>query len=142
MDKLFKIKIKAAPENLERIASFIEKNLLKLNIKKDILEEVLISIDEATSNIVQHSYRHIKQGYIRLVLTVKKDRILVSIFDKGRIFEPDKVPSPDFSKNLNERALGGLGVFLMKKFMDEVTFLFKNSSDKKENELKMVKYLK
>jgi len=142
MENKYSIKVNAKPENIEKIANFVEKNLKNIKIHKDALEEILISIDEAISNVIQHSYTGSQNGYIRLILTITKKKVEVSIFDKGSIFEPNKIPSPNFSKNLNDRSLGGLGVFLMKKFMDEVTFTFKNKVDKKENELKMIKYLK
>ncbi|MDD5067237.1 MAG: ATP-binding protein, partial [bacterium] len=61
--------------------------------------------------------------------------------DKGHTFNPREVPKPDLTQNLSDRKLGGLGLFLMKKFMNEVNFYFKNTDGRRENELRMVKYL-
>lgn len=141
MKKLYQIKLKSDTKNLEVIADFIKDILKKKNIDQEIIKEILISVDEAATNIVNHSYKGRKDGDIKVVLYILEDKIVVSIFDSGVTFEPDKVPLPVFTKNIAKRALGGLGVFLMNQFMDEVTFHFKGRSNRDQNEVKMVKYI-
>ena len=94
-----------------------------------------------TFNLRKVSYKS-KHGQIRMILKLMKEKIVISIFDSGSVFEPDKIPLPDFSEKLSQRSVGGLGLFLMKQFMDEVNFYFKGSSGRDENEVRMVKYIK
>ena len=113
-----------------------------MKIKLGIIEEILVAMDEAVTNVIKHSYKGKKGQYIRVLLKVMPDKIIVSVFDKGPAFEPKKIPLPELSKNIDKRAPGGLGMFLMKKFMDEVTFYFKGIDGRDQNEVKMVKYIK
>ncbi len=142
MKNIYELKVTSKTENLKTIGEFIEDALKNENIGEDIIHEILIASDEAATNIIVHSYKKNPNGYIRVKLVVEKKRIIVSLFDKGITFNPDNIISPNLSKKLEERKLGGLGVYLMKKFMDEVTYFFKNSNSRKENEVRMIKYLK
>ncbi len=140
MKNLFEMELESDTKSLEVVADFIEKILKEKKIKYRIIEEILVAIDEAVTNIIEHSYKGQKGKYIKVLLKVTLDKIIVSIFDKGPAFEPKKIPSPTFSKDMDKLTPGGLGLFLMKKFMDEVTFYFKGNCREK-NEVKMVKYL-
>ncbi len=142
MRNVYELKIASKTENLSVIGEFVEDALKKNKILDDIIEEVLISADEAATNIIIHSYKLDPNGYIRIKLTVDKDKIVLSLYDKGNIFNPEKVAVPILTQKLEDRKLGGLGIFLMKKFMDEVTYFFKNTDSRNENEVKMVKYIK
>jgi anti-sigma regulatory factor (Ser/Thr protein kinase) len=141
MKKAFKIKIAARPRNIELVSNFVKQTLEGSVIPKDVIDEILISVEEAVTNVVIHAYRNVPNGGLRLVLTLNEDRVEILLYDKGRTFNPREVPSPDLTANLSDRRIGGLGLFLMKKFMDEVNFRFKNTEGRKENELRMVKYL-
>lgn len=142
MRNVYELKVTSKTENLKTIGEFIENALKREAIKGDIINEILIAADEAATNIIMHSYKKDPSGYIRVKLVIEKERIVVSLFDNGVTFDPASITPPDLSRSLEERKLGGLGIFLMKKFMDEVTYFFKNSNSRKENEVRMIKYLK
>lgn len=142
MDNTYIIKIDADTKNLKNVADFIEKNLKKKNIEPIVSNEILVAVDEAVTNIIKHAYKNKPGGYIRVLLKMMNDKIIISIFDKGAVFNPEKIPLPDLSPKLEERNAGGLGVFLIKKFMDEVTFYLKGTDGRVENEIRMIKYLK
>ncbi|MBU1077552.1 MAG: ATP-binding protein [Spirochaetes bacterium] len=135
------IKLTSDPKNLKVIADFVGKILKKRKIKSDIIEEILLAVDEAATNIIKHSYQEKTDGNIKLILETGPDKIAVSIFDNGITFRPEDVPLPVLSKDIDNRRPGGLGIFLMKKFMDDVTFYFKGTSGRDFNEVRMVKYL-
>jgi len=142
MGEEHKLKVSADTKNLVTIASFIEKVLRHKHLESDIVEEVLVAVDEAATNVIKHSYKSKPEGYLRIILKTNKSKIEVSIFDSGNIFDPKKVPMPDLSRDLGKRQLGGMGMFLMKKFMDDVTYSFKGIGGRRENEVHMVKYIK
>lgn len=141
MNKIFRTKVQARTRNIELVSNFVRQALENARIPKDIADEVLISVEEAVTNIVTHAYRNMPGGHLRLVLAVREDRIEIGLYDRGKPFDPSDVPGPDLTQNISERRLGGLGLFLMKKFMDEVNFRFRNTEGRKENELRMVKYI-
>lgn len=141
IDEVYKINVNADTKNLKVIADFIEKKLEERRLKSEIIDEVVVAVDEAATNVIKHSYKEKADEYMKILLKVIPGKIVVSIFDKGIIFEPNKIPVPELSKSLNARSIGGLGIFLMKRFMDEVTFYFKGTDGRDENEVRMVKYI-
>ncbi len=142
MKKVFEKNFTSETKNLSAISNFLKKRLQKIRLDKETIDEILIAADEAATNIILHSYKKRKDGYIRLRLELQDDKIILSFFDNGDTFDPDKITPPEFSKSIGDRKIGGLGIFLMKKFMDEVTFYLKNTNLKDENEVRMIKYLK
>jgi serine/threonine-protein kinase RsbW len=113
----------------------------QLNIKnsKDIYS-VQLAVDEACTNIIQHAYSNKSKGQILIqcMLSSENNQFTVTITDWGKSFNPKKVPKPNTESNLNERKEGGLGLFLINKFMDSVKY----TSAQNMNKLVMVKTLK
>ncbi len=141
MSEMYKLKVSADTKNLIAISGFIEKGLKDNKIESEIVDEILVAVDEAATNVIKHSYKNKPGGYIKIFLKLNSEKIIISLFDKGTIFNPDRIPVPRLSKNLKKRAVGGLGVFLMKQFMDGVTFYFRGIDGRDENEVRMVKYI-
>jgi serine/threonine-protein kinase RsbW len=112
----------------------------QLNIQnfKDIYA-VQSSVDEACTNVIQHAYSNKSEGriVIRCMLSNTSNQFVVNIIDWGKSFDPSTVPKPDTQSYLTERREGGLGIFLMRKFMDSVKY----TSHENVNKLIMVKYL-
>lgn len=94
-----------------------------------------MAVDEACSNIIEHAYGGEDRGDINLRCQKLPSRLKVTIKDHGEPFNPALVAEPDIHAPLEERDSGGLGLFLMRQLMDEVTFEF----SPKGNVLVMVK---
>ena len=112
---------------------------LNINNPKDIFA-VQLSVDEACTNVIRHAYSNKSDGriLIRCRFPNTGDQIVVHIIDWGKSFDPTNVPKPDTQSHLDERKEGGLGVFLIRKFMDTVKY----TSIQNVNKLIMVKHLK
>ena len=67
---------------------------------------------------------------------MKKQELVISLIDHGLPFDPADVPLPDLQADLSDRKIGGLGIFLMRKLMDEVHY---HSNADKSNILTMIK---
>ena len=141
LKKEFELSVESKLENLPKIAAFIAHTMRVLNIKnpKDIYA-VQLSVDEACTNVIQHAYSNKSEGriLIRCMLPSEGSQFVVHIVDWGKSFDPTTMPKPDTQSHLNERREGGLGVFLMRKFMDTVKY----TSIQNVNKLIMVKHLK
>ena len=74
---------------------------------------------------------------LRCRLANSGNDLVVTIKDRGKPFDPSKIPPPDTKAALSERKVGGLGMFLMRELMDEIRYAF----NKEENDLTLVKYL-
>jgi serine/threonine-protein kinase RsbW len=97
---------------------------------------IQLATDEACSNIIEHAYKGFPQGMIEISCEAHAGQITVVIHDHGKEFDLSKVRKPNLGRELSEREVGGLGVFLMHKLMDEIHF---SSSKKSGNILTMIK---
>ncbi|MEW5957671.1 MAG: ATP-binding protein [Chloroflexota bacterium] len=111
-------------KNLAKIADFIARAALAAGLDERAAYAVQMAVDEACTNIIEHSYGGEGRGRIRLCCQVQATGLEITIYDQGRPFEPDQIPQPDTAASLAERPLGGLGLFLMRKLVDTVDFEF------------------
>ena len=81
-----------------------------------------LSIDEILTNTISYGYDDDEQHRIGLSLRKEGDVLVVEIVDDGRAFDSSLASDPDIDSSLEERALGGLGLFLVQKMMDDVTY--------------------
>lgn len=113
-------------ERLTEIAAFITRAAREAGLDVDEVFHVEMAVDEACSNIIEHAYAT-QAGDIHLTCTSPASgQIEVVIRDSGQPFDPAEVPPPLVDtlpdpENLNE---GGLGLYFMRKLMDEVRFEF------------------
>ena len=135
-DNQLELQIEAKPENLSVIADFIATAMRQLGTEQDVFE-VQTAVDEACTNIMLHAYSG-KGGVISISWELQDKDFIITIRDNGRPFDPTSVPPPDVEAALEERRVGGLGVHLMRKLMDDVSYA---SDAEKGNELIMRKRL-
>ena len=88
---------------------------------KDVYN-IQLAADEAASNIIEHAYEGVSNGLLELSCEVKNGSIIIIMVDHGESFDPSAIPMPDLKADLSERKIGGLGIFLMRKLMDEVHY--------------------
>ncbi len=102
---------------------------------KDVYN-IQLAADEAASNIIEHAYEGVSDGVLELSCGVKANTITIILVDHGESFDPSEIPMPDLKADLSERKIGGLGIFLMRKLMDEVRYEVKPN---RRNVLTMIK---
>ena len=125
MTKRHVLVLEAKRDNLPVIAAFIEEQLDGQGISEKEIFEVGLAVDEACSNIILHGYGE-EGGRIEIELAVSPDRVTVSLMDSGEPFNPLTVEPPDLCDDVDQRKVGGLGVFIIKKTMDEVGYEYRN----------------
>lgn len=102
---------------------------------KDVYN-IQLAADEAASNIIEHAYEGVSNGLLELSCGVQGNTITIILVDHGESFDPSEIPLPDLQADLSERKIGGLGIFLMRKLMDEVHY---EAKPNKNNVLTMIK---
>ena len=102
---------------------------------KDVYN-IQLAADEAASNIIEHAYEGVSNGVLELSCEVKGDLLTIVLVDHGESFDPSEIPLPDLKADLSDRKIGGLGIFLMRKLMDEVHYETKSN---RSNVLTMTK---
>lgn len=95
---------------------------------KDIYN-IQLAADEAASNIIEHAYEGVSNGLLELACEVKNGSMIIIMVDHGESFDPSAIPMPDLKADLSERKIGGLGIFLMRKLMDEVHYESKSTGN-------------
>jgi serine/threonine-protein kinase RsbW len=88
---------------------------------KDVYN-IQLAADEAASNIIEHAYLGVSNGILELSCEVRGEIITIIMVDHGESFDPSAIPLPDLKADLADRKIGGLGIFLMRKLMDEVHY--------------------
>ncbi len=111
-------------EYLAQIAEFVTQVAREAGLTDDDVFHVEMAVDEACSNVIEHAYAD-KSGDIELTCTIAEPgRLEIIIHDQGQPFDPETVPEPRVGEALDAMQEGGLGLYFMRKLMDEVRFSF------------------
>ncbi len=124
----------AQEAKLPDIRSFVETVLAETPFRRKDTTAILLAIEEACTNVIRHAYLY-GEGTIKLRLSLFKDRMGVSIYDRGRSFDFDKLTDPNLDHYIKTGRKGGLGIYLIRKVTDDVSY----STNAGVNELKLVK---
>ncbi|HSW56563.1 MAG TPA: ATP-binding protein [Ignavibacteriaceae bacterium] len=116
------LKVKSRTENLSEIRDFVSGNARAADIPEVTVENIILAVDEACTNIIKHAYNLSPEGEIIIKIDYDEEKFMVTIIDYGKSFEPDRVPLPDLQKYYREHRVGGLGMYLMKSLMDDVEY--------------------
>lgn len=118
-----KLIVSSRTDNLSAIRDFIASAAREAGIQEETVENIMLAVDEACTNIIKHAYKYNPDGKITIDLKYYDDKFIVTIQDNGMSFEPDLIPEPDLQKYYRQRRVGGLGMYLMKSLMDDVKYI-------------------
>jgi serine/threonine-protein kinase RsbW len=108
---------------LEKLRKFIEKLDEKLCLPKKCIVETNLALEEVFSNIVAYGYEDRREHFVKIsAKTPHNGALILRVEDKGKPFNPLKVAEPALTDDLENRGIGGLGIHLIKKLMDEVSY--------------------
>ena len=118
-------KMTVALEQLPQATDFFEGILAEAGASMKAIAQVNVAVDEIFSNIARYS------GATGVVLgcSLKGGRATLRFSDNGRPYDPTEKPDPDTTQSAEEREVGGLGIFMVKKLMDEVTYEYADGSN-------------
>lgn len=125
-------------ENLNTVVEFIESNLNKNNIDLILSNKINVVIDELYSNISNYGYKD-TIGKIKVDFDYYDvDRkIVIRIIDNAPKFNPLETNDPDVSAKLEDRGIGGLGIFMVKKMTDSINYKYENNQNIVEFSIKI-----
>ena len=109
-------------EQLDAIREFAAQAARDAGMDDSAIYAVELSMDEACTNVIEHAYEGMDGGEIECTCDSDGKNLTIIIHDHGKSFDPSTIALPDLDADLDSRQVGGLGVFLMKKLMDEVRF--------------------
>jgi serine/threonine-protein kinase RsbW len=118
-----KLIVKSRTENLSVIRNFICDFTSDMGFSTEAIDNIMLAVDEACTNIIKHAYKSYPDGEIIIKLESSGNKLTITIIDYGASFAPDSVPEPDLRKYYKQHKVGGLGMYLMKTLMDDVKYV-------------------
>jgi serine/threonine-protein kinase RsbW len=124
--------------SLVKIGEFVTQAAKSIGFDGFELYKIETAVDEACSNIIEHAYGQEDIGDIVVSVVTDLEKITITLTDFGEPFDPKYVKQPDLDADLEVREDHGLGIYMMKQWMDVVIF----DINQEKNVLTLVKYLK
>src|SRR5512138_2602492 len=109
-------------EILDEIRSHVAEEARAAGFSEKSIYAVQLAADEAASNIIEHALAGLPNASFEMRCELSGGSLVVTFIDHGRSFNFSQVKKPDIKADLSERQIGGLGVYLMHKLMDEVQY--------------------
>ena len=131
--------IAATVESIETVTDFVNEQLEAYDCPMKILMQINIAIDELFSNIAHYAYNpETGDATVRVEIIEDPMAVIITFIDNGVPYDPLKQKDPDTTLPAEERELGGLGIYMVKKTMDDITYEYKDG----KNILSIKKHLK
>jgi len=119
---MLKIKLPARLEHLERLIEFVSEFLEYSGLTQKKIREIELATEEALVNIFNYAY---PEGAGDVKVSCRQDddtRLVLEIADNGIPFDSLSLPDPDLAPDIPDRKIGGLGILLIRKMVDEVRY--------------------
>lgn len=117
-----RLRFPAQFDTLDEVRSEVAKEARAAGFGDKAVYAIQLAADEAASNIIEHAYAGRTDAFFEMNCEFKQERLIITFYDQGKSFDISKVSKPDVKADLSERKIGGLGIFLMHKLMDEVHY--------------------
>ncbi len=131
------LKLSASMENFDAFMDFLKSQIEDEISEKKTLNDILIAGEEAIVNVLKYAYPD-QNGELEVIIQSLTDQkgVSIELIDDGIPFNPLERLEPDINAPVEERPIGGLGIFMIKKMMDVLSY----SRDNKQNRFKLIKY--
>ncbi len=123
---------------LEPIQGFAKEVLRQIGFESKGLEMILLCLEEAVTNVIEHAFEPGEKEFFQVIIKPLSIGIKIIVKDKGLPYDPSLIPDFKIHPDLEEQADSGLGVYLMRHIMDEVSF---HNLGREGKELHLIKYL-
>ena len=122
--------IEAKTENLDAVLSFLEESLEKADCPVKAQMQLAVAAEEIFVNIAHYAYApEIGSATVQLEVSESPITVTITFTDGGRPFDPTKKVDPDVTLPAETRDIGGLGIFITKKLMDDVKYEYRDGKN-------------
>ncbi len=124
------LSIDAEIKNIRMVTEFIDKQLEEHNCHLKAQTQLDIAIDELFSNIARYAYAP-DTGTVSIALEITENpkSVKITLIDNGVPYNPLETAEPDITLSAEERKIGGLGIYMVRKTMDEMIYEYKNGQN-------------
>jgi serine/threonine-protein kinase RsbW len=124
-----KLKLSCCTSALVELRSFLQRSLEAYGFSEVDRHQVTLAVEEVCTNLIIHSHASNPKEVIYLEVKELEKKLAIEITDKGDAFNLLEYEVPDLKKVIEEKRKGGIGIFLVKKIMDEIEFESKNGKN-------------
>ena len=122
--------IDATVENILQVTSFVDEQLDSLGCPGKAKMQIAIAIDELFGNIAHYAYHPgVGPATVRVEVMEQPLAVLITFIDNGVQYDPLSKADPDTALSAEEREIGGLGIYMVKKSMDEISYEYKDGQN-------------
>lgn len=130
MNNMKKITVPAKTEELDRVLDFVNETLEGTDCSMRIQTQIDIAVEEIFVNIANYAYNpEIGKAEIVVEITEKPVTVAITFEDSGVPYNPLEKQDPDITLNAEERDIGGLGIFMAKKSMDDIEYTYRDGKN-------------
>ena len=126
MSEVIAVELKNQLSEIERLARIVDDFGRRHQIEVQIIYTMKLALDEILTNIISYAYDDAREHIIVIRLSLDQEKWTVEVEDDGRPFNPLNAPEPDTKQLLGERPIGGLGIHLVRKLIDELEYRRQN----------------
>lgn len=127
--------VQASTEHLAEVRDFVAKHATDFGFAQQDVADIRLAVDEAYTNIIKHAYKNNNTKSVDIKLGYNEDKFWIALLDTGDAFDPQNYSKPDVRQKIKDKKRGGVGVYLIRKLMDDVKYNTKGST----NEIRMTK---
>lgn len=120
--------LSAQIEKLDLVLDFVNCLLEEAGCPKAVQYELDIAVEELFVNVAHYAYTP-QVGPVTIQTEIKDDSVSISFIDSGKPYNPWEKEDPDTTLSAEERMIGGLGIYMVKKSMDEVGYVYKDGKN-------------
>lgn len=124
------LNIEAKTENLDKVLAFVDQHLEERGCAVQVQMQIDIAVEELFVNIAQYAYApNIGVATIRVELQEDPLVVVITFIDNGIPYNPLAKEDPDITLSAEERQIGGLGIYMVKKSMDDMSYEYKDGQN-------------
>lgn len=122
--------IDATVENITSVTDFVDEQLEEFGCPLKAKMQINIAIDELFGNIAHYAYKpDVGPATVRVEVNENPLAVIITFIDHGVQYDPLSAEEPDTTLSVEERSIGGLGIYIVKKSMDEITYEYKDGQN-------------
>lgn len=138
MNNKVEITVPADNEILEIVAKVVSKMARIAGFGDEDIFNIELAVDEACTNVIMHAYEKDSSKNFTVICYYDKESFTIEVQDHGKRFHFEAVPEPEVASRIEDQKVGGLGIYLIRRIMDEVKYYEESDGLKR---LVMKKYL-
>lgn len=124
------LSLDAVVENIDVVTDFVNEHLEEYNCPTKAQMQIDVAIDELFSNIAHYAYNpEVGPATVRVEVLENPLSVVITFIDNGIPYDPLSTQEPDITLSAEERKIGGLGIYMVKKSMDDITYEYKDGQN-------------